>query len=141
MGMGRPTKKTPELIDEICAWIASGKSLHSFCREHDDVNISTVMRWVSEDEAFRERYERAREASADSHYDRIVSLSEEVLSSPLVDHNRYKIAIDAMKWTAARMKPKKYGDRVENVHANPDGSNLEISEIRYVVVSPDGTEK
>lgn len=35
-----------------------------------------------------------------------------------------RVKISAYQWRAAKLEPKKYGDRVDLTHANPDGSTL-----------------
>ena len=39
---------------------------------------------------------------------------EEVTQGDMIDHRR--LQVDARKWNAARMAPKKYGDRSETTH-------------------------
>ena len=61
---------------------------------------------------FVEQYARAKDQSAHAHSERILEIVDRVLDSD-VNPNAGRVAIDALKWTAARMQPKRYGDRIE----------------------------
>jgi hypothetical protein len=87
--------------------------------------------------SFLDQYARAREEQADTHADEIIAIADE---SPEIDEIRdkegnvigvkidsgyvayQKQRIEARKWTAAKLRPKKYGDRV--THAGDDESPL-----------------
>lgn len=110
---GRPTDYTPELADKICAWIAEGNSARSACREFG-FGMSTLFRWLRERSDFREQYVRAREESADTLVD---DMREIEASEP--DVQRAKLKCDNRKWVAARMSPRKWGDRQQVEHTGP----------------------
>ena len=40
---------------------------------------------------------------------------------------RNKLRVDARKWVASKLLPKKYGDRVENVHTGADGGPVDLN--------------
>ena len=63
------------------------------------------------DAAFAEQYARAREAQADALADEIVDIADGADSSG--DAARDRLRIDARKWAAARLTPRKYGDAVK----------------------------
>ena len=42
------------------------------------------------------------------------------------DINRAKVMIDARKWTASKLKPKKYGDRISKEISGPDGGPVDM---------------
>lgn len=96
----------------ICQAIASGDSLAKILRKKGMPNYSTVMRWLASDEEFRNNYARAREAQGDADADRIGDITDRVLSGE-IDPQAARVAIDALKWTAARRLPKKYGDKLD----------------------------
>src|SRR6516225_264540 len=73
------------------------------------------------------RYTRAREAQADKFFREIIEIADDasrdyVATSDgkrIVDHEniqRSRLRVDARKWAAARLAPKKYGDRIEHDH-------------------------
>lgn len=110
--MGRPSTFTDEIAAEICDRIAIGDSLAQICRDEGMPAVRTVMRWLREKEDFRQQYVRAREEQADADADAVADVGRRTLSGEL-DPQAARVAIDALKWTAAKRQPKKYGDRVE----------------------------
>jgi hypothetical protein len=74
-------------------------------------NKSTVLRWIAENETFRDQYARAREAQADSYRDEGDEISRGISTSE--DSQIARVQLDWIKWNAARMAPKKYGDKVD----------------------------
>jgi hypothetical protein len=105
---GRPTDFTQEIADAICERLADGESLRSICRDQHMPTKGCVFRWLSDNKDFADQYTRAREAQADSHIDDIVDIADD----KGLDPNDKRIRIDARKWSAGKMRPKKYGDKV-----------------------------
>ena len=110
--MGRPTDYTAELGYDICSRLAEGKSLKSICESDDMPARATVYRWLAERQDFRDNYTRAKDDSADALADDIQDLADEVLKGKY-DANLARVALDAKKWSASKLKPKKYGDKVD----------------------------
>lgn len=113
-----------EIALRICVHIAEGNSLRSFCRMDNTPGISTVYRWLAENAEFRDQYARAREDQADSHADEIVDISDNE-----ADPNKARIRIDARKWVACKLKPKKYGERVATELTGKDGGAIETRDV------------
>ena len=107
-----PPETRAELVDEICARIAEGKSLVAICRDPAMPDYRTIMRWVANDEETRQKYVRAREDSADADAENISDIGGRVLTGE-IDPAAARVAIDALKWTAGRKQPRKYGDKLE----------------------------
>jgi len=67
-----------------------------------------------------------REAQADKLFRKIIKIADDTGgdyttsdSKRIVDHENIqhsRLRVDARKWAAARLAPKKYGDRVEHDH-------------------------
>jgi hypothetical protein len=128
---GRPTKYNLELTDIICARIAAGESLVSICRTDDMPSCVTVYAWLRKHEDFLNRYACAREDQADTLSDQIIDIadtcvigektkilpdgSEEITRGDMIERARLKV--DARKWVAAKLKPKKYGDKLQTEHS------------------------
>ncbi len=119
--IGRPSKYTPELVEVICTEIAHGRSLVSICKEDSMPDYATVKRWLNKHEAFRAEYARAREDQADYLADEIVAISDDGKNDTYVDEagkvktnwdviGRSKLRVDARKWIAAKLRPKRWGD-------------------------------
>lgn len=104
---GRPTKFTQELADTICERMANGETMRSICREID-IPPSTVIEWTMNNKSFSEQYTQARQKQADSYADMIL---DEAFNSH--DAQIGRLRVDALKWVASKLAPKRYGDKVE----------------------------
>lgn len=115
MPAGRPSSYSQEKADAICQRIACGESLAEICRSSKMPNYSTVMRWLNAHEEFSKNYTRAREAQGDADADSVGDIANLVLKGK-VDPQAARVAIDALKWTAAKRAPKKYGEKLDLTH-------------------------
>lgn len=118
---GRHSDYTQELADTICERISTGESLRSICKAADMPNIATVFRWLANNKSFSDQYARAREEQAEALADEIVQIADDGLNDTYVDENgnqrtdqdviaRSRLRVEARKWVASKLKPKKYGD-------------------------------
>jgi hypothetical protein len=130
MSIGRPSSYTDETAALICARLAEGESLRTICKADDMPGFSTVMRWLADNSAFRDQYARAREAQADKLAEEILEIADDGRNDTYTDDDgnertnqevvaRSRLRVDARKWLASKMAPKKYGDKIEHV-GNPD---------------------
>ena len=51
--------------------------MRSVCRDEDMPGKTTVLRWLDENEEFRDQYARAREAQADHYADEIIEIADD----------------------------------------------------------------
>lgn len=124
--VGRPTKYSEELAVDICVLIAEGKPLTKICKMSGMPSLATVYRWLSADKKFQDMYARARDDQADTMADEITEIADQTPEmEPVLDkegnviemrmHSAYvhwqRNRVDARKWVAAKLKPRKYGDR------------------------------
>lgn len=116
----------------ICDRIANGESLRQIADDDGMPAASTVFVWLSEDTTFAEQYARAREAQADAIFDEILLIADDgrndwIERKDEEDANmgwrengealrRSQLRIDARKWMAGKLRPKKYGDKLELEH-------------------------
>ena len=120
--MARPTAYTEDIKDEICTRIAGGESLRSICTDEAMPAMSTVLLWVVNDrEGFSEHYHASREAAGYAHADEALALRFE-LREGTIDPQSAKVILDALKWGAERMAPKKHSARQEVNHTSDDRS-------------------
>lgn len=117
---GRPTSYTQEKAQEICMMIESGLTLTSICQLPGMPHISTVYDWQDANPGFADSYARARMRQADTLASRVI---DEAMGSH--DAQIGRLRMDALKWFASKMAPKKYGDKVE-VETNSQ-QNFKIS--------------
>lgn len=128
--IGRPSSYTPEIADLICERIADGESLRSICSDEEMPNKATVFRWLAANDAFRDQYARARESQADTLFDDILEIADDARNDWMErrdgnrgyelngDHiQRSRLRLEARKWMASKLAPKKYGDRILTEHS------------------------
>ncbi len=82
-------------------------------------NISTIMDWLSKNETFSAQYARAREAQAETLADQIVDLVDEE-----DDPAKARVRMDARKWFASKVAPKKYGDKIAQELSGPNAGPM-----------------
>ena len=132
--MSRPSTFTKDLGDAICAELCDGRSVRSVCRDESMPSVKTIMRWLRENEEFRQQYARAKEESADAMADDILEIADDLSE----DAQSRRVRIDARKWIASKLKPKRYGDKVEQTVQGPDGGPVQLVERRIVLVKATG---
>ncbi|RVH87752.1 hypothetical protein CN204_04265 [Sinorhizobium meliloti] len=121
VAIGRPSDFTQEIADTICERIADGESLRSICNGEDMPNKATVFRWLAVHDVFRDQYARARETQADALFDDVLAIADQydsasdAINPDLIQ--RAKLRIDTRKWMAGKLRPKKYGDKIDVEHS------------------------
>ena len=119
--LGRPTDYTKDMADKICEKIANGRSLRSICAEDGVPPMKTIYRWLEANEEFRHQYARAREKQADYFAEEIIEIADSAEAESAAV-SKAKLQIDARKWAASKIAPKKYGDKTELDVKSSDGS-------------------
>jgi len=143
--MGRPSAYTDELAKNICEITAtSSKSLKTICAEVS-IGVRTVLDWLHDNEDFAHMYARAKEEQADFLAEEILTIaddsSEDVIDTEMGPKenkefvNRSRLRVDARKWVAAKLKPRKYGEKLD---LTTDGEKLNT--ISPTILLPDGTK-
>jgi hypothetical protein len=124
--MGRPSDYSQGVADLICERLGNGESLRAICEEDGLPDKATVFRWLARHEEFRDQYARARETQADSLFDEILSIADDGHNDWMLrkhgDDERWvengeslrrsALRVDARKWMAGKLQPKKYGEKV-----------------------------
>jgi hypothetical protein len=136
MTAGRPTEYNQELIDNICSQLAEGVSLRTICQGEGMPDKSTVFRWLRLHKEFQDQYARAKEESTDAMSEDILSIADESLDEASTgDAKRsnakvqaQRLRVDTRKWIMSKMKPKKYGDKLD---MTTDGKAIEVNLISY----------
>ena len=136
---GRPTKYSLAIALQICERIADGESLVKICSDPAMPKKTAVYEWLLRHKEFADIYARAREDQADTLADEIHAIADE-LPQQIVDEkgktSRYDSAyvqwqknrVDARKWVAAKLKPKKYSDRITHQGDNEaDSINVNVN--------------
>lgn len=96
---------------------------------------STVFKWLAGNKGFADQYARAREVQAETMAEDILSIADDGSNDtykddeghPRTDQDviaRSRLRVDARKWLASKLLPKKYGDKVELGGPGPGGAHL-----------------
>lgn len=83
--------------------------------------LSTIFKWFREKEGFSEQYDKATAERTETQQEIILELGDKAIEhAEEVDPkaagavvNAYKLKADNLKWSMSKMKPKKYGDKVD----------------------------
>ena len=110
--MGRPTIYKTELTEAICRRLGEGESLRKICASNGMPVTSTVLLWLRKYPDFSTRYARARELQADAFFEEVTDIRQRVDAGTL-GPNEARVMIDAIKWQAGKLRPQKYGDKVQ----------------------------
>jgi hypothetical protein len=89
--------------------------------------ISTVFVWMHKYPIFMEHYAHARESQADTYADEIIDIADDGSGDWITDAEgnrrvdqdciaRSRLRVDSRKWIASKLKAKKYGEKVEQLH-------------------------
>ena len=140
--MGRPTKFNKKVADRICDLIAcSDMGIHRIYKKHNDLpHPATIMRWLNADISFREQYARAKEAQAEYMAEQIIEIADDGVNDLMTIErgeesynvenkefiNRSRLRVDARKWIASKLMPKKFGDKVD---LTTNGENINTEQV------------
>lgn len=141
--------------NEIIAHISNGLSLKKTLEQNKHLpSRPIVYQWLNElhkdyDKEFLNNYARACEERADAIFDDILDIADDSSGDIKVISNdgqqdkevfnsefaaRSRIKIDARKWVLGRMKPKKYGDKVD---VTSGGESIKTPSITVTIVKPE----
>lgn len=123
--MGRPSLYTDELAEVIAERLAAGESMAQICLDDEMPSLRTAMRWAAENKAFGTIYAHAREAQAEVMDQKILEAAEEADADP----QAARVKIEAYKWRASRLNPKRYGDAQTIKHADAHGEKMELDPV------------
>jgi len=119
--VGRPSKYTQELGAQICFELSQGKSLRTVCLNDWCPDGATIFRWLADNQTFREQYARATEERTEAHSEMLLEIGDDAIeaaheSDPKAANavvSGFKLKADNIKWSMSKMKPKKYGDKID----------------------------
>lgn len=147
--MARQSDFTQEIANTICERLAGGESLRGICRDESMPAASTVFLWLALNQSFSEQYAHAREAQADALVDECLEIADDG-SNDWIERNdpknagyeangehiqRSRLRVDARKWFASKVAPKKYGDKL-NIAGDAENPVQVVQRIERVIVRP-----
>ena len=125
MPAGRPSTKTPEVVNEIIERLANGEALARICRDAHMPHFSTVWRWEEDDEEFRKLSLRAREHGTHYMADDCLRISDDEDLDPADK----RVRIDTRLRLIGKWNRKVYGDKtlIGSDPDNPLPSGIDVT--------------
>lgn len=131
----------PAILDAI----ANGQSLSSILRREGMPSYSWAKQQLRNNAELRQQYDQALEDRGDRLAEELIELAFTKLPDDLdgraqsawVQHLRVKI--DVLKWTASKLRPRVYGERIDVSVTNTQisiTSALEMAEKRVIDILP-----
>lgn len=108
-------KYSPEIALAICEAIASGDTLSDLVKKDIMPSRNTIYRWLTVYPKFFAAFERAREIAAQSFEDEAIDMARILKGANDFTGTKvqaYNIAMQQLRWSAARRDPKRYGASV-----------------------------
>lgn len=116
-----------EIFEAICHDVILNKSSFNQAIKKSPITLVTFYDWLKKSDDFKEQYNYARNIRADVLFEEVIEIADEpqegqevtilpdgkrqIKQGDMTQHRR--LQIDARKWVAAKMSPKKYGDKQE----------------------------
>ena len=115
--MGRPPEYNEEIAEEICERLSIGQTLSSICNLEGMPNYSTVWRWESSNENFRNKSAHARKIGTHALADDCIRIADD----PMLDAAEKRVRIDTRLRLLGKWNARQYGDKIEieNTNAKP----------------------
>jgi hypothetical protein len=129
-----------QIFDVLCERLADGESLRAICSDKNMPSTNSVMKWLAKNEELAQQYARARESQADAIFDEILDIADDARNDWMKVNGkddegyqlngeavrRSQIRIDARKWMAGKLRPKKYGEKYVTELTGPGGGPVEL---------------
>jgi hypothetical protein len=146
--IGRPSEYTPERAAVFCVYISAGMSLRTACKQDGMPDPKTIFKWMGEHEDFVQHYTRATAERAEAFQEDILDIADNGSNDWMEAHygnsevwitngealQRSRLRVETRKWLMEKMKPKKYGNKVD---LTSDGKALPIALLGGASANPD----
>lgn len=104
----RPRPTDPGLLARIVDGLTQGNSMKAVCEDQDMPRAADVYSEMAKNVEFRTAIARAREAQQEAIIDEMVDMADAATPE---NWQVVKMRIWARQWRAAKLAPKKYGDK------------------------------
>ncbi len=129
MPVGRPSKNSPELRQEICDRLSKGEPLAQICRDEWMPALRTVYDWLDIDGEFSAHFTRARASGFDIIAQDCLTIADDGRNDYMLaraadgdeaamkydaEHvQRSKLRVETRLKLLAKWDPKRYGDKLD----------------------------
>jgi len=138
--MAYTAEQREEAFDNILKRVIAGEPLRRILKEMR-IGINTFYLWCDRSDKYRERYARATDLRAEKIFEEILEIADDSTLDELVTEKgiqfnqefaaRSRIRIDARKWVLGKMRPTKYGDKLD---ITSDGEKLQMPVITGMII-------
>lgn len=97
------------VFKDILFRMMNGEAVTTICQDRSQPEYSVFINWVNSSPDRFQEYARARQIQADYYADETVAIADEE-----TDNIRARNRMDARRWHASKIAPKKYGERIQN---------------------------
>jgi hypothetical protein len=123
----RATDYDDTIADEICERLIEGESMRQICADEQMPHRATVLRWMASNPGFAAKCAHARELQSDLMDDLVLETAHGCTPETAAAD---RVRIAAYQWRAAKLAPKKYGDRsTTHLVGKDDDSPIETKDI------------
>lgn len=134
------------LLAVILDRVANGESLSFICDADNMPSRKSFFHWVKDNPEIQSQYEFALQMRADKMAEDILAIADDGRNDTYTDEDgnertnqdviaRSRLRVDARKWLASKMAPKKYGDKMA-IGGADDLPPVQITEIVRKIVKP-----
>jgi len=128
--MARPSSYSEQTAAAICERLANGETILAICRDEGMPSHVTMYRWLEANEEFRTKYAFARNVGYERMADEVLEIADDSSGDFIEGEDgpkpngelvaRSRLRVDTRKWLLSKALPKRYGERVTNVHEGGD---------------------
>jgi hypothetical protein len=137
--MGRPSKRSDEVIDKVIAGLREGTPLTIICDPDDMPCDDTVRNWAKDDPELSRAIARAREAGFDRIAMDAIDIADDNTRDTITVRKagadievpdtewimRSKLRVETRLKLLSKWDPKRYGDRIATEISGPDGGPIQ----------------
>jgi hypothetical protein len=126
--------------------------MRKIAKDEDMPCTRTMFNWLRDHEEFLQQYEISKAECADMYAEEIIEIADDSANdyADVTDQNgatgatrlntehvqRSRLRVDARKWVASKLKPKRYGDKVTQEVSGVDGKPIETNtSINFIPVT------
>jgi hypothetical protein len=120
-----PVLDNPEIVEALCDYLVEGLAMHEACAKPGMPDPATVYRRMSRDPEIASRIARAREQQQEAEAERMVKMADEATPA---DYRVVDLRIKARQWRAAKLAPKKYGDKLDITSNNEHVAGKDLTD-------------
>lgn len=115
--MGRKSSYSKRIATKICAALYDGEVLSEICKRKGMVSERTVRRWLASGDYpdLCHAYARADIARSYIWAEEAISIPDSLVGTGASNEEIQlaKLRVDTRKWMLSKIRPEKYGDRIE----------------------------